>query len=99
MGDFVSGSEGTLSIVENEGYVGNNFDKGGKALKFEAVGLNEKVVNYMYFDVEPNTDYIISVSTRTPFWSQENIGDIRWGIANPFDGNMYFSFREKHSRS
>ena len=88
-GDFIDGSDGVLSIVEGEGYKGTN------ALKFSAVKQDKNTTVWYYLDVKPYTNYFFTYKTRMPVWSQENIGDIRVGIANAFTGEKYFVYREE----
>ena len=90
----LSAAGSALSIVDGEGWAGNNKDKTGKALKFEAKGLEKKAEAYIWFDVKPNTQYIFTMWSRTPAWSQDNTADLRWGFANPFDNESYYTFRE-----
>ena len=95
-GSFISGSNGVLSIVDGEGYNGDNSSTGGKALKFEAKGLESNAGGHIYIDnLKANTDYVLSYWTRAPYWAADNDADMTHGIANVFDGLQYFTYREE----
>ena len=72
--------EGTLSLTNEKAH------NGSKALKFLAQNLENDKWSYAYFDVEPYTDYYLSVWTLGENWSKTNKNDMRFGIADTESG-------------
>lgn len=75
-------SSGVMNIDDSTSRIGRN------SLKFEAVGLKNKVWSYAYFPAEPNTEYYLTVWVKGEKWSDTNKNDLRFGPVDPATGKF-----------
>ena len=81
-------ADGTITL-----HTTDDAKSGDKVLKFEAQGLEESSKNYLYIECEPKTEYMLSVWHKGENWSDTNSNDLRWGIADPTNGKLIYSYR------
>ena len=73
-------NDGTLTVTEEKAH------EGKKSLKFSTKGIPNDVWSYAYFNVEPDTDYFLSVWALGENWSKTNKNDMRFGIVDADSG-------------